>query len=93
MRQSSKRRQQTNLPLPFLALFPGSASSEVNARVGAELSVKTIKRALDELVAADEVVHQGERRWWRYWRGSKGQTVAESGAKPSRDLSPTPASV
>ena len=43
---------------------------------GAELSVKTIKRALDELVAAGEVVYQVERRWRRYWRGSKGQAVA-----------------
>ena len=56
--------------------------------MGAELSGKTIKRALDELVAAGEVVYQGERRWRRYWRGSKGQTVAESGAKASRDSSP-----
>ena len=56
------------LILEDLALFPGSASSEVNARVGAELSGKTIKRALDELVATQEVIFEGERRWRRYWR-------------------------
>ena len=41
---------------------------------------KVLRELLDELVAAGEVIHQGERRWRRYWRGSKGQAVAESGA-------------
>jgi ATP-dependent DNA helicase RecG len=39
--------------------------------VGAELSVKTIKRALDELVAAGEVAFEGERRWRRYRRSAR----------------------
>jgi hypothetical protein len=38
------------LILEVLARYPGSASSEINGRVGPKLSVKTIKRALDGLV-------------------------------------------
>jgi ATP-dependent DNA helicase RecG len=45
-----------------------------------ELSVKTIKRALDELVDSGQVVHEGERRWRRYRLRPKGQTEAESKA-------------
>ncbi|MDP2007140.1 MAG: ATP-binding protein [Rubrivivax sp.] len=59
------------LILEDLARHPGSASPEVNTRVGAELSVKTIKRALDELVAAGEVHFAGERRWRRYRRADQ----------------------
>ena len=66
------------LILEDLARYPQSASSEINARVGPELSVKTIKRALDELVDAGQVTPEGERRWRRYRLGSKGQTAAES---------------
>ncbi len=54
------------LILEDLMRHPGSASPEINARVGAELSVKTVKRALDELVAAGDVRFAGERRWRRY---------------------------
>jgi ATP-dependent DNA helicase RecG len=61
------------LILEDLARYPGSASSEVNGRVGPELSVKTVKRALDELVASGEVAFSGDRRWRRYHL-SKGQT-------------------
>ena len=72
------------LILEDLARYPGSSSPEINARVGAELSVKTVKRALDELVAAREAAFEGERRWRRYWPGAerpaKGQTASESPA-------------
>lgn len=68
------------LILEDLARHPGSASSEINSRVGPELSMKTIKRALDELAAAGQVYHEGERRWRRYRLGSKGQTATESTA-------------
>jgi ATP-dependent DNA helicase RecG len=68
------------LILEDLARYPGSASSDINSRVGPELSVKTIKRALDELVATGQVNHEGERRWRRYRLGSKGQTAGESAA-------------
>lgn len=66
------------LILEDLARYPQSASSEINARVGPELSVKTIKRALDELVDAGQVTPEGERRWRRYRLWSIGQTTAES---------------
>lgn len=68
------------LILEDLARYPGSASSDINGRVGPELSVKTIKRALDELVATGQVDHEGDRRWRRYRLGSKGQTAGESEA-------------
>ena len=55
------------LILEHLARYPGASSREPNARVGAKLSVKTVKRVLDELVAAGEVAFKGERRWRRYW--------------------------
>jgi ATP-dependent DNA helicase RecG len=66
------------LILEDLALYPESASSEINRRVGLELSVKTIKRALDELAAIGNVRFQGERRWRRYSLDDKGQGAAES---------------
>ena len=72
------------LILEDLARYPGSASSEVNARVGPELSVRTVKRALDELVAAGHVAFGGEKRWRRYRMAglvSNGQTPAKS-ARP-----------
>jgi ATP-dependent DNA helicase RecG len=73
------------LILEDLARYPGSASSQINARVGPELSGKTVKRAIDELVAAGEVAYSGEKRWRRYRLAgqhltepmSKGQTSAE----------------
>jgi ATP-dependent DNA helicase RecG len=72
------------LILEDLVRYPGSSSPEINARVGAELSVKTVKRALDELMATGNVAFKGERRWRRYWlaanRPAKGQTTPESPA-------------
>ena len=75
------------LILEDLARFPDSASPEINARVGSELSLKTIKRALDELVGAGQVAPRGERRWRRYrlkaGEPGKGQEPSESsGGKP-----------
>jgi ATP-dependent DNA helicase RecG len=54
------------LILEDLGRYPGSASSEVHSRVGPELSSKSIKRAIDELVAAGQVAHTGQKRWRRY---------------------------
>ena len=34
--------------------------------MGVELSVKTVKRALDELIAAGQVAFTGDKRWRRY---------------------------
>ncbi|HRD83632.1 MAG TPA: ATP-binding protein [Rubrivivax sp.] len=74
------------LILEDLERYPGSASPEINARVGPELSLKTVKRALDEMTAAKAVRHEGERRWRRYWAGAsvddraahQGQATGES---------------
>jgi len=54
------------LILEDLSRYPKSSSSEVNRRIGAEISAKTVKRALDDLIAEQRVVFEGERRWRRY---------------------------
>lgn len=63
-----------------LTRYPGSSSSEINRRIGAETSSKTVKRALDELATQGSVTHTGERRWRRYHIVSpplKGQKFGE----------------
>lgn len=55
------------LILEDLHRYPGSSSSEINTRIGVEISDRTVKRALDDLVLQKQVHHQGERRWRRYW--------------------------
>lgn len=52
----------------------GSSATEVHRRTGPELAPRTVKRAIDQLVVAGEVVHQGERRWRRYRLTPQGQT-------------------
>jgi len=54
------------LILEDLERHPASSSADVNRRIGAEISAKTVKRALDEAVKAKTVVFSGERRWRRY---------------------------
>ncbi len=54
------------LILEDLARYPDSSSADINRRIGAEISAKTVKRALDDLVVAGRVIHEGERRWRRY---------------------------
>lgn len=54
------------LILEDLARYPGSASSDVNRRIGVEISAKIVKRALDDLADIGRVAHEGERRWRRY---------------------------
>ena len=49
-----------------LARYPESASSDINKRIGSEISQRTVKRALDTLVAEGKVEFTGERRWRRY---------------------------
>ena len=66
------------LILEDLARYPESSSADINRRIGAEISAKTVKRALDDLVATHHVSHQGERRWRRYRLSgveSKGQKL------------------
>jgi len=54
------------LILEDLARYPESSSTDINRRIGAEISAKTVKRALDEMVINGKVSHTGERRWRRY---------------------------
>jgi len=49
-----------------LSLYPGSSTSEIQRRVGAEIGAKSIKRALDALIKDEQVHYVGERRWRRY---------------------------
>jgi ATP-dependent DNA helicase RecG len=54
------------LILEDLFRYPGASSTDVNQRIGPEISAKAIKRMLDDLAAAGRVTHEGERRWRRY---------------------------
>lgn len=54
------------LILEDLARYPSSASTEVNRRIGAEISAKTVKRALDRLIQEGRVTYSGKGRWRRY---------------------------
>ena len=54
------------LILEDLARYPESSSGDINRRIGAEISARTVKRALDELLSTAEVAYAGERRWRRY---------------------------
>lgn len=68
------------LILEDLARYPESSSADINRRIGAEISAKTVKRGLDALVDAGQVIHKGERRWRRYRRSDdehKGQKLGE----------------
>jgi Predicted transcriptional regulator containing an HTH domain and an uncharacterized domain shared with the mammalian protein Schlafen len=59
-----------------LERYPSSSSTDINRRIGAEISAKTLKRALDELVREGKVRFEGERRWRKYWfvaEAAKGQ--------------------
>jgi len=49
-----------------LSRYPGSSTSEIQRRVGAEIGAKSIKRALDALIKDEQVHYVGERRWRRY---------------------------
>lgn len=49
-----------------LARHPNSASPELNRRIGAEIPLHVVRRALASCVESGRVVHQGERRWRTY---------------------------
>lgn len=53
--------------------YPGSSSADVHRRTAPELAQRTIRRALEELIAQEKVRHEGDRRWRRYWLTAKGQ--------------------
>lgn len=49
-----------------LARYPGSTRSEIHRRIGPEIHVKAVARALAELLSEGAVVATGQRRWRRY---------------------------
>ena len=57
-----------------LSRYPGSSSAEVHRRVAPELALRTIRRALEELLEQQVVRFVGDRRWRRYWLTDKGQS-------------------
>lgn len=69
------------LILEDLTRYPDSSSADINRRIGAEISAKTVKRALDDLIEDGRVVYAGERRWRRYRLSDaehKGQAAGNS---------------
>lgn len=63
-----------------LRRHPGSSSSEIHHRVGPELSLRTLRRVLEELVRDGQVVAEKERRWRRYrWAGASGPKDTKGG--------------
>jgi ATP-dependent DNA helicase RecG len=54
------------LVLEDLERYPGSSSSENHERIGPEINARTLKRAIDALIQAGEVVPSGKKRWTRY---------------------------
>lgn len=68
------------LILEDLARYPDSSSADINRRIGAEISARTVRRALEDLADAGQVTFLGERRWRRYRLGDlahKGQSNGE----------------
>lgn len=69
-----------------LASYPLSASSDINRRIGMEISAKTVKRCLDDLTESGQVSFEGERRWRRYRLTDaeyKGQNMGNDQKKTS----------
>jgi Predicted transcriptional regulator containing an HTH domain and an uncharacterized domain shared with the mammalian protein Schlafen len=54
------------LILEDLERFPESSISDIHRRVGSEIPSRSVKRAIDRLVAEGRVNAVGERRWRRY---------------------------
>lgn len=54
------------LILEDLERYPESGRSEIQQRIGTEISPRTISRALKELVEQGEVESTGTKRWTRY---------------------------
>lgn len=50
-----------------LQRYPKSAISDIQRRIGGEIHLKQVKRALDDLVQRGDVRFQGHNRWRRYW--------------------------
>ncbi|MSN25486.1 MAG: ATP-dependent DNA helicase [Geobacter sp.] len=50
-----------------LSRYPRSAGGEINKRIGEEIPYKQVKRAIDALIAAEQVLFEGDKRGRRYW--------------------------
>nr|WP_145552389.1 ATP-binding protein [Variovorax boronicumulans] len=50
-----------------LTRYPGSASGDINRRIGPEVPYRTLKRALDQLETAGKLRHAGQSKGRRYW--------------------------
>lgn len=57
-----------------LARYAGSSSADIQRRAAPELSQRTIRRALEELVEQGQVRFESDKRWRRYWLIAKGQS-------------------
>lgn len=55
------------LVLEDLQRYPESAISEIHQRIGGEIHLKQVKRALEELIKRGTVRFEGNNRWRRYW--------------------------
>lgn len=55
------------LVLEDVQRYPESAISDIHKRVGGELHLKQVKRALEELIERGAVRFEGNYRWRRYW--------------------------
>ncbi|MBK7137246.1 MAG: hypothetical protein IPH73_13870 [Rhodocyclales bacterium] len=67
------------LILEDLARYPNSSSTDINRRIGVEISAKTVKRALYDLVDAGRVAHAGEHSWRRYRLSDQERKGHEAG--------------
>jgi ATP-dependent DNA helicase RecG len=54
------------LILEDLSRYPDSSSTDINRRIGAEISARTVKRALDSLIDKGKVTFIGKGRWRKY---------------------------
>ncbi len=55
------------LVLEDLKRYPQSAISDIRERIGGEIHLKQVKRALNELIEVDAIRFEGNKRWRRYW--------------------------
>jgi len=69
-RRTTLRRVQPHrlraLIVEDLERFPDSSISDIHRRVGPEVPGRTVKRALDRLIAEGRLEPKGARRWRRY---------------------------
>ena len=70
------------LILEDLTRYPDSSSTDINRRIGTEVSAKTVTRALKELADGKNVIYSGERRWRRYRIGDQGHKGQSGGESP-----------